>query len=273
MPPNDGSGQAMQVVRERIDLLRQKLREAPAPVKVIGVVAVLVLVVMTPFLWGRLAYLIVVVPLLYGPVALVRRSRSVLASVGVGLWGLAIISIVAAKVEQNSFDAVPLLLLPVGAVLAAHARPLARAFVPCRTVALVLAWSLPPAIVAWWLDRSQPVIAYLIAWGLAVIVLGWRLGKAWQVARADTRQRARAAMIAPYGTVGTAAGRAGHAADQARAFRQAEGARGQAATAAPRDHAPAGQEAVLMTGGQTMAELDQMTGLAPVKDQMPRLTA
>jgi len=262
----------MQVARERIDLLRQKLRTMPAPVKVVLVAAVLVLVVMTPFLWGRLAYLIVVVPLLYGPVAVVRRSRSVLASVGVGLWGLAIISIAAAKVQQNSFDVVPLLLLPVGVVLAAHAPPLARAFVPCRTVALVLAWSLPPAILAWWLDRSQPVIAYFIAWGLAVIVLGWRLAKAWQVARADTRQRARAAMIAPFGTVGTSAGRAGQPVDQARAVHQTEGVRGQAA-AAPRDHAPAGQEAPMITVEQTMAELDQMIGLAPVKDQIRQLTA
>ena len=124
MPPNDGSGQTMQMVRERIDLLRQKLRATPAPVKVTGVIAVLVLVVMTPFLWGRLAYLIVVVPLLYGPVAVVRRSRSVLASVGVGLWGLAIISIAAAKFQQNSFDVVPLLLLPV-ACRAGGARPAA----------------------------------------------------------------------------------------------------------------------------------------------------
>src|SRR5215471_14368583 len=142
MPPNDGSGQAMQVARERIDLLRQKLREAPAPVKVIGVVAVLVLVVMTPFLWGRVAYLIVVVALLYGPVAVVRRSRSVLASVGVGLWGLVIVFLAALKFGQNIPATVPLLLLIVGVVLAAHAWPLARAFVPCRTVALVLAWSL-----------------------------------------------------------------------------------------------------------------------------------
>ncbi len=132
MPPNDGSGQAMQMVRDRIDLLRQKVRATPAPVKVIGVAAVLVLVVMTPFLWGRLAYLIVVVPLLYGPIAVVRRSRSVLASVGVGLWGLAIISMAAAKFQRSSFDVVPLLLLPVGVVLAAHTRPLARAFGPGR---------------------------------------------------------------------------------------------------------------------------------------------
>jgi SpoVK/Ycf46/Vps4 family AAA+-type ATPase len=263
----------MQMARERIDLLRQKLRATPAPVKVVLVTAVLVLVVMTPFLWGRLAYLIVLVPLLYGPVAVVRRSRSVLASVGVGLWGLAIVSVAAAKFEQNSLDVVPLLLLIVGVVLAAHAPPLARAFVPCRTVALVLAWSLPPAILVFWLDRSQPAVTYLIAWGLAVVVLAWRLGKAWQVARADTRQRARAAMIAPYGTVGTTAGRAGQPADQARAVGQPDAARGHAATAGPRDRAPAGQEAPAITVEQAMAELDQMIGLAPVKEQIRQLTA
>jgi SpoVK/Ycf46/Vps4 family AAA+-type ATPase len=270
MPPNDGSGQAKQMAGERIDLLRQKLRATPGPVKVLLVVAVLVLVVITPFL-GRLAYLIVVVPLLYGPVAVVRRSRSVLASVGVGIWGLAAVSIVAAKFQQGS-DAVPLLLIPVAAVLAAHARPLARVFVPCRTVALVLIWSLPPALFTWWLDRSQPVATYLVGWGLAVIVLGWRLGKAWQVARADTRQRARASS---YGTAAgqVPGGRTGHPADQARTVRAAEGVRGQVTAVGPRDRPPASQELPAITVEQAMAELDAMTGLEPVKNQIRQLTA
>ena len=269
MPPNDGSGQATQMARERIDLLRQKVRATPGPVKVLLVVAVLVLVVITPFL-GRLAFLIVVVPLLYGPVAVVRRSRSVLASVGVGIWGLAAVSVVAAKLQRGS-DAVPLLLIPVAAVLAAHARPLARAFVPCRTVALVLAWSLPPALFTWWLDRSQPVITYLIGWGLAVIVLSWRLGKAWQVARADTRQRARAAS---YGTGGQVpGGRTAHPADQARVVRAAEGVRGQVTAVGPRDRPQASQELPPITVEQVMAELDAMIGLEPVKNQIRQLTA
>ncbi len=80
-------------------------------------------------------------------------------------------------------------------------------------------------------------------------------------------------MIAPYGTVGTAAGRAGHQGDQARVVRQTEGVRGQAATAGPRDRLPAGQEAPVITVEQAMAELDQMIGLAPVKDQIRQLTA
>jgi SpoVK/Ycf46/Vps4 family AAA+-type ATPase len=259
----------MQMARERTDLLRQKLRATPGPVKVLLVAAVLVLVVITPFL-GRLAFLVVVVPLLYGPVAVARRSRSWLASVGVGIWGLAAVSIAAAKFQQGS-NAVPLLLIPVAAVLAAHARPLARVFVPCRTVALVLAWSLSPAVFAWWLDRSQPVIAYLIAWGLTVVVLAWRLGKAWQVARADTRQRARAAS---YGSAGQVpAGRAAHPADQARTIRAAEGLRGQVTAVGPRDRPPAGQELPAITVEQAMAELDAMIGLEPVKDQVRQLTA
>jgi SpoVK/Ycf46/Vps4 family AAA+-type ATPase len=274
MPPNDGSGQATQVARERIDLLRQKLRAAPTPLKVAGVAAVLVLVVLTPFLWGRLAYLIVVVPLLYGPVAVVRRSRSVLASVGVGIWGLAVISIAAAKFQRNSFDVVPLLLLPVGVVLAAHSRPLARAFVPCRTVAVVLAWSLPPAVLVWSLDRSQPAVIYLIAWGLAVIVLAWRLGKAWQVARADTKQRERATVTTSHTTAGQAPGvRPGSLADHLRGVRAAEGARGQVTAVGPRSGPPTGQELPAITVEQAMAELDAMIGLEPVKNQIRQLTA
>src|SRR5215813_2958266 len=250
MPPNDGSGQAMQVARERIDLLRQKLRETPAPVKVVLVTAVLVLVVMTPFLLGRLAYLIVVVPLLYGPVAVVRGSRSVLASVGVGIWGLAVISIAAAKFQQNSFDAVPLLLLPV---------------------AVVLAWSLPPALIAWWLDRSQPVIVYAVAWGLAVLVLCWRFANAWQRARGDTRQRARAGLAAPYGPAGPGPG--GRMADLGRGVRAADGVPGQMTAAGVRDPGAPSAELAPISVDQVMAELDAMIGLEPVKEQIRQLAA
>src|SRR5215470_12960566 len=250
MPPNDGSGQAMQVARERIDLLRQKLRETPAPVKVVLVTAVLVLVVMTPFLLGRLAYLIVVVPLLYGPVAVVRGSRSVLASVGVGIWGLAVISIAAAKFQQNSFDAVPLLLLPV---------------------AVVLAGSLPPALIAWWLDRSQPVIVYAVAWGLAVLVLCWRFANAWQRARGDTRQRARAGLAAPYGPAGPGPG--GRMADLGRGVRAADGVPGQMTAAGMRDPGAPSAELAPISVDQVMAELDAMIGLEPVKEQIRQLAA
>src|SRR5215472_11419631 len=280
MPPNDGSGQATQVARDRIDLLRQKLRATPAPVKALGVAVVLVLVVMTPFLWGRLAYLIVVVPLLYGPIAVVRGGRSIIASVGVGLWGLAVISIAAAKFQQDSFDGVPLLLLPVAVVLVTHfppfarlanSRPQERAYAQSRTVALALAWSVPPALVVWGLDRSQPAIAYAVAWGLAALVLGWRLARVWQRARGDTRQRARAAMTAPYGTLRPGPG--GRMADLGGGVRATEGARGQMTAAGPRDPGLAGAEPPPITVAQVMAELDAMIGLEPVKEQIRQIAA
>ena len=135
MRPDEGSGQAMQMARERLDRVRDKLRATPAPARIVLVSAVLVLIAMTPFLWGRLAYLIVVVPLCYGPIAVWRGGRSVLASVGVAIWGLAVISAVAAKYPRGGVAVAPLLLLPVAVVLAAHARPLARGFAPCRTMA------------------------------------------------------------------------------------------------------------------------------------------
>jgi len=159
-------------------------------------------------------------------------------------------------------------------VLAAHSRPLARAFVPCRTVALVLAWSLPPAVLVWSLDRSQPAVIYLIAWGLAVIALAWRLGKAWQVARADTRQRERAAETTSHAAASQAPSvRPGSLAEHLRGVRAAEGARGQVTAVGPRNGPPAGQEPPAITVEQAMAELDAMIGLEPVKNQIRQLTA
>jgi SpoVK/Ycf46/Vps4 family AAA+-type ATPase len=236
--------------------------------------AVLVLVVTVPFLQVRVADLIVLIPLFYGPYAVWRGQRSLLASVGVGLWGVAVITVVAVKIQRNGWDFVPFLLLPVAVVAAAHAPVLARRFVPCRTVAWVLAWSVPPGMLAWWAAVKTPAIGYLVAWLLAVGALSWRLGKALQGNRADTRQQARAAALAaPYGTGQATAGRTGTAADGARTVRAAEGARGQVAALGPRDRSAAGPELPAITVEQVMAELDAMIGLEPVKDQIRQLTA
>src|SRR5215467_8706926 len=184
MRPNEGPRPATRTARERLDQVRDSLRAAPTPVKVLLVIAVLALVIFVPFLKERLADLILLIPLLYGPYAVWRGRTSLLASVGVGLWGIAVI---------------------------------ARRFVPCRTVAWVLAWSVPAGMIAWWFGRATPAVGYFVAWLLAASVLAWRLAKAWQGQRADTRQQARAAALAaPYGTGHTAAaGPGGNGADAA----------------------------------------------------------
>jgi SpoVK/Ycf46/Vps4 family AAA+-type ATPase len=275
MRPNEGPGPATRTARERLDQVRDALRAAPTPVKVVLVAAVLALVIFVPFLKVRLADLIVVIPLLYGPYAVWRGRTSLLASIGVGLWGIAVVTAVAVKLQGGSADFVPFLLLPVAVVAAAHAPVLARQFVPCRTVAWVLVWSVPAGMIAWWFGRKTPAIGYLVAWVLAAAVLAWRLAKAWQGQRADTRQQARAAALAaPYGAGHTAAaGRAGNGADTARTVRAAEGVRGQVATLGPREHPVAHGDLPTITVEQAMAELDAMIGLEPVKEQIRQLTA
>jgi SpoVK/Ycf46/Vps4 family AAA+-type ATPase len=274
MRPNEGSRPATRTARERLDRVRDALRAAPTPVKVVLVVAVLALVVTVPFLQERIADLIVVVPLIYGPYAVWRGQRSLLASIGVGLWGVAVVTVVAAKLQHGSAHFVPYLLLPVAAVAAAHAPVLARQFAPCRTVAWVLVWSIPPGVVVWWAVAKTPAAGYLVAWGLAVCVLAWRLAKAWQAGRADTRQQARAAALAaPFGTAAASSMRAGNGLDGARTVRAAEGVRGQVAEVGPRDRPAASADLPAITVEQAMAELDAMIGLEPVKDQIRQLTA
>jgi SpoVK/Ycf46/Vps4 family AAA+-type ATPase len=273
MRPNEGSRPATRTARERLDRVRDALRAAPTPLKVVLVIAVLALVIFVPFLKVRLADLIILVPLFYGPYAVWRGRTSLLASIGVGLWGAAVIAVVAAKLPQGGDDLALFLLLPVAAVAAAHAPVLARRFVPCRTVAWVLAWSVPAGMIAWWFDRATPGVGLLVAWLLAASVLGWRLAKAWQGKRADTMQQARAAALAaPYGQTATA-GRAANGTDSARTLRAAEGVRGQVATLGPRDRPAASADLPAITVEEAMAELDAMIGLQPVKDQIRQLTA
>jgi SpoVK/Ycf46/Vps4 family AAA+-type ATPase len=272
MRPNEGTRPATRMARQRLDRVREVLRATPTPVRVVLVAAVLVLVVTVPFVLPKLANLIVVIPLVYGPYAVWRGRRSLLASVGVAAWGLAVVSLVAVKVQRGDLEFVPLLLLPVAAVAAAHIPVLARGFAPCRTVAWVLGWSIPPAMIAWAIAPTRPAISYLIGWLLAAFVVAWRLAKAWQGRRADTMHQARAAALAaPYGVIGHTAERAG---PDARIVRAAEGPRGQVAAVGPRERPASGADQLpAITVEQAMAELDAMIGLEPVKDQIRQLTA
>jgi SpoVK/Ycf46/Vps4 family AAA+-type ATPase len=273
MRPNEGTRPATPTARERLDRVREALRATPTPVRVALVAAVLVLVVLAPNLWGRIGELIIVIPLCYGPYAVWRGRRSLLASVGVGMWGVAVIAAVGAKFQQDSGSLVPLFLLPVAGVIVAHTPALDRQFVPCRTVAWVLGWSVPPGITAWAIAPTHPAISYLIAWPVAVIVVGWRFAKAWQGARADARQQTRAAALAaPYGQADTA-GRAVNGADAARTARAAEGPRGPVSAVSLRDHPVASTDLPAITVEQAMAELNAMIGLEPVKEQIRQLTA
>jgi SpoVK/Ycf46/Vps4 family AAA+-type ATPase len=294
MRPDDGSLPGRRMAQERLARARQAIVAAPLPVKILLVIALLIIVVLGFSLGPRVLDLLLLIAIGYGPVAVWRGSTSVIASVFVAAWGLAAVLVVGGVTNRLGAGIVPLLLLPCAAAAAAHIKPLARQYVPCRTVAWIMAWSLPPALLAWWAAPKLPVISYVLAWALGLIVLGWRFGKAQQEARALNRQQSRtSALAAPYlpgggpavatrpsrraGPSGTgqpgAARRGTPPGDPSRVLQTAEGAMRPAEGAASWDRSGADPQQPEITLAQAMAELDNMIGLQSVKDQIRQITA
>jgi hypothetical protein len=181
-----------------------------------------------------------------------------------------------------------MLALPL-VVAVAHTRALSQRFVGCRTVALALGWALAPAVLAQWLltrlvvhhDLAGGAVAgttaVLLTWLLVLAVLAWRRGKAWQLARAEGRQRARASAgtgwpgAAGNGSSGAATGQGRTQAE--RTVRAAEGLQGQVTTAGQPARAGTDQEQPAITIAEAMTELEAMIGLERVKNQIRQLTS
>jgi SpoVK/Ycf46/Vps4 family AAA+-type ATPase len=288
MRPDEESLPGRRMAQEGLARARQAVRAAPLPVKILLVVGLLIIVVLAFSLGPRVFDLLILVAIGYGPVAVWRGSTSWVASVFVAVWGVVAGLAVAAVSNRLGAGIVPLLLLPCAAVPVAHIPALSRRYVPCRTVAWTMLWALPPALLAWRFAISQPVISYIIAWVLGLAVVGWRLGKAQQEARALNRTQGRtSALAAPYrpgggpavaarparrpGPPGT--GRTGPSGEPPRVLQTAEGAMRPAEAAAARDRAAADPQPPEITLGQALAELDNMIGLASVKDQIRQITA
>ncbi len=278
MRPNDGSPPGRQMAQERLAAVRRMLAMAPLPVKILLVAALLLLGV------GTLPFLIVAA-FIYAPIAVFAGHRSPAASLAVAVWGLAVVSGFSGS---NRTAIAPLMLLPFAMVAGAHARPLSRQFVPCRTVILALLWALPPAMVAWHLLPRQPLASIIIGWVLGGLVLAWRWAKASQAARGFDRQQARGgALAAPRdwsGRAGTGqarrppggagrGGRGGQNAEPARVHQAADGTLSQAPQETPADRGAGARQFPEITVEQAMAELDAMIGLAAVKEQIRQITA
>jgi SpoVK/Ycf46/Vps4 family AAA+-type ATPase len=225
---------------------------------------------------------IVLAALVYAVVAVVQGRRTVGASAAVAVWGVAIFS---GAYGGNFTWLLSLVLLPVVVALAAHARPLSRWFVPCRTVAWVLAWSVPAGVIALKAAPGQPFIGTIAAWLLAAAVLGWRVAKGIQDAR---MYGGPAGLRGPGGPPAPAGNTAGHAANPAArpgprpASHQGPpgyGIRAQAAALPYADHAARDyQGGALRPRPQisvedAMAELDAMIGLSSVKEQVRSIAA
>jgi SpoVK/Ycf46/Vps4 family AAA+-type ATPase len=266
------------MARQRLDRVRDRVRAAPLPVKVVLVLALLAAAVVASALPARVGDLVLIVALCYGPVAVWRRQRSLFASLGVAAWGLAAILAVAALSPPITAALFPLLLLPFAVVAAAHAPVLARRFVPCRTVAWTLVWAVPAAMVAWHFAAKQPVVSYVAGWLVAVMVLGWRFARAGADGRGYGTQQARSpAVTTSHGDAdGRPAPAGGRPAAQARAVRavvEADGGRVQQGSVGLPDRPAAHQDLPAITVEQAVAELDAMLGLIGIKDQIRQLAA
>ena len=303
MPPADGSLSApgQGPVRSALSRLRRTFDAAPAPVKILIVIACCIVCV--PFAaFGILAGLI------FAPYAVWTGRRDGWATASVGLWGLILVT---TQVHGDSAQHYALIALPVIAALLAHAGALGRWFAPCRTVAWVLLLALLPGIAAFRLiGKGHSLFGPALAWLLAAVVLGWRLAKAWQ----DSRQSAQlqqvrgggpGAGIAWTGGQATRQNRAGAAnglagagqgqAAQRPGARPGAGGRPGAGPEGTRVMAsgrtgrtglagaatsPIGQETdypvieqPMITVDEAMAELDEMIGLSAVKDQVRSFAA
>ena len=121
MRPDDGPPPDRRTARQRLDRVRSAVRSAPLPVKIVLVVALLAAAVLASAVPARVGDLVLVLVLCYGPIAIWRGQRSVIASLGVAVWGEAAILAVAAVTNSVTFwPLVPLLLLPLAVVAAAH---------------------------------------------------------------------------------------------------------------------------------------------------------
>ena len=238
-------------------------RRLPIWLKVLTVIAAV-------FLSGP----IILAAMVYGIVAVAQGRRTVGASVSVALWGAVVFSF---AYRGHGPWLYTVILLPFLVVLAAHAKPLARWFVPCRTVAWVMAWSVPAGVIAFKTATSQPFLGTVAAWLLAAAVLGWRVAKGIQDSRMyggrtawDKPSAGPAGNASPAAQGGRPAGHPGAAAPsmraQAAALPYAEHATRDHPGGTPRPRPPISVE-------DAMAELDAMIGLTPVKEQVRSIAA
>jgi AAA+ superfamily predicted ATPase len=273
--------------------IRRVFAAAPLLLKILMLAA---LVFIFPTAMAILIPLALLAALVYAPLAVWGAHRTVLASLAVAVWGLAVVSGLSGA--YRPWLAL-LLLLPFAVVAAAHQGTLGRWFVPCRTVAWTLGWSVPVAMIAWRLASAEPVIGPVVGWVIAAVVLGWRLAKSLQEDREYGRQQARGgALAAPYGSPPRGGGTSTQAGSRPPAatagIRPAGGAgsgrrRGGRATATEMmrgQHVADGIGAQPGAGAQdgaagppeitvdeAMAELDNMIGLIAVKDQIRSIAA
>jgi SpoVK/Ycf46/Vps4 family AAA+-type ATPase len=193
------------------------------------------------------------------------------AAFAVATWGIPVD--LASQVPR--LHMLPLLALPFVVAWAAGTGPLARWYLPCRTTAWAMLWSLPVGVLLLRLWPRQPLVGVIAAVLIALAVVGWRLAKGVQDARMYPAGGPQSGPVSKPRTAQPGAGP--HPANQ-----PAYGVRAQAAALpyadhAARDHQGGGSSLPKprpqISVDEAMAELDAMIGLASVKEQVRSIAA
>ena len=253
MPPIDRSLPEGRTVLDWLARGRAALSRAPMALKVVAIIALIICI-------PPAAPILLLAALIYAPVALITERRSPLASVSVAIWGW-LVATFAAWGMSGGLMVLFALSLAVAAV--AHQGALGRCYVPCRTTAWTLLWSMPAGGLALRIWSGQPYIGAAVALLLAFLVLGWRLAKSWQEVRGSGREQVRAqALAAPYAPGARSAAAEGP--EQRRSVNNPVPARGVRT---------AERQVPEISVSEAMAELDAMIGLAAVKEQVRSIAA
>jgi SpoVK/Ycf46/Vps4 family AAA+-type ATPase len=270
MLPNDRAQPAAPAKPSMGSRVLRWVAKAPLYVKVIVLVAA---VFLSPLLLLYALFNAVV------DVAQKRPGRR--AAFAVATWVFPVFAFFSGVSQADRKWTIPLLVLPFAVAWAAGTGPVARWFLPCRTTAWAMLWSLPIGIILLRSLSGEPVVGVIAAILIAFGVVGWRLAKGMQ----DTRMYpSGAAPSGPQARPGARAGpdRGGQGYPGGRpqpGSQPSYGVRAQAAALpyadnATRDHAAsAPRPRPQISVEDAMAELDAMIGLAPVKDQVRSIAA
>jgi len=211
----------------------------------------------------------------------VQKRPGRLAAYAVATWGIPVD--IFSQVPRLRM--LPLLVLPFVVAWAAGTGPLARWYLPCRTTAWAMLWSLPIGIALLKLWPHQPQVGVGAAALVALAVVGWRLAKGIQdsrmypggVAPSVPPARPGPGPVGPGPDQGHAASGRPHPAAQPGYGVRAQAAAQPYAEHAARDHQGSGygppRPRPQISVEDAMAELDAMIGLASVKEQVRSIAA
>jgi SpoVK/Ycf46/Vps4 family AAA+-type ATPase len=260
MLPHDRAQPAAQDKPSWPARIMQRARRVPL------VARVLLVVLLSP--------LIYLYALVYAFIAVAQKRPGRAAAFAVATWVVPL----AELSRVHGIWLIPLLVLPFAVAWVAGTKGLARSYVPCRTTAWSMLWSIPAGFILLRVWPHQPLIGVVAAILITLAILGWRMAKVVQDQRMygpdgavpGSQARRTGGPVpagAPTANPGPRQGGPGYSVP-ARAAAQPY------AEYTVRDHqASAPRPRPQISVEDAMAELDAMIGLTPVKEQVRSIAA